>query len=96
MADRIVFQMDQTTLAYQNILRNQRKCAECPNLDRRFNLCIGTHHKKRLNLETELYTILQILSVTLFEKVALNELFTTSRQKDIINDSPKQLLLFDL
>jgi transposase len=52
--------------------------------------------KKRLNLEAELYTILQILSVALFEKVALNELLTTSQQKTITEDDFKQLLLFDL
>lgn len=52
--------------------------------------------KKRLNLEAELYTILQILSVALFEKVALNELLTTFKQKEEIRNNYKQLLLFDL
>jgi hypothetical protein len=52
--------------------------------------------KKRLNLEAKLYTILQILSVALFEKVALNELLTTLQQKDATGNNFKQLLLFDL
>ncbi|MDP6465908.1 MAG: IS4 family transposase, partial [SAR324 cluster bacterium] len=30
--------------------------------------------KKRLDLKTELYTILQILSLTLFEKIPLKQL----------------------
>ena len=33
--------------------------------------------KKRLNLEASLYTILQTLSLTLFEKIPLNQLLTT-------------------
>jgi len=33
--------------------------------------------KKRLDLEASLYTILQTLSLTLFEKIPLNQLLTT-------------------
>jgi len=52
--------------------------------------------KKRLHLETELYTILQILSLTLFEKNPLDQLLMkpdyTTEERDIHN----QLNLFDL
>ena len=52
--------------------------------------------KKRLQLETELYTILQILSLTLFEKNPLDQLLMkpdyTTEERDIHN----QLNLFDL
>lgn len=34
--------------------------------------------KKRLNLEASLYTLLQILSVTLFEKMPLQQAFPDS------------------
>jgi len=52
--------------------------------------------KKRLNLDMNLYTILQILSVTLFEKVPLLQVLTETNYKTISTDSNKQLLLFDL
>jgi len=52
--------------------------------------------KKRLNLDLNLYTILQILSVTLFEKVPLLQVLTETNYKAISTDSDKQLLLFDL
>jgi len=52
--------------------------------------------KKRLNLDMNLYTILQILSITLFEKVPLLQALTETDYKTINNDFDKQLLLFDL
>jgi hypothetical protein len=51
--------------------------------------------KKRLNLTATLHTLLQILSVTLFEKVELLEALTPRASVDQINVSPNQLDLFD-
>ena len=52
--------------------------------------------KKRFNLDLNLYTILQILSITLFEKVPLLQAVTETDYKTINTDLDKQLLLFDL
>jgi len=52
--------------------------------------------KKSLNLDLKLYTILQILSLTVFEKVHILQLLTESKNKSIDNGSDKQLFLFDL
>ncbi len=52
--------------------------------------------KKRLKLESELYTILQILSLSLFEKAPLDQLLTNPENKGEDADNPKQLNLFDL
>ena len=51
--------------------------------------------KKRLNLDASLYTLLQILSVTLFEKMPLQQAFTTSTSPENQTDSASQLFLFD-
>lgn len=51
--------------------------------------------RKRLNSELSLYTILQILDVTLFEKTPLNQLLTDSEAASCQNELPKQLNLFD-
>lgn len=51
--------------------------------------------KKRLNIKTELYTILQILSVSAFEKTELSRLLNTEIDKEQCNDSCNQLLLFN-
>ena len=51
--------------------------------------------RKRLNSELSLYTILQILDVTLFEKTPLNQLLTDSETASCQNELPKQLNLFD-
>jgi hypothetical protein len=52
--------------------------------------------KKRLNLKAELYTILQILSVTIFEKVDIFQALTEINiiDKSVQNDN--QLILFNL
>lgn len=51
--------------------------------------------KKRLGLPQSLYTILQILSVSVFEKTPLVELFSQANYKTSTTHSPNQLLLFD-
>jgi hypothetical protein len=51
--------------------------------------------KKRLDLPQSLYTILQILSVSVFEKTPLVQLFSQSDYNTPNTPSPNQLLLFD-
>ena len=51
--------------------------------------------KKRLNLNLSLYTILQILSVSLFEKTPILQALTSTDYNDHENDFRRQLILFD-
>ncbi len=51
--------------------------------------------KKRLHLEASLYTILQILSVSLFEKIPLTQTLTLSRGAELEDDPGNQLNLFE-
>jgi hypothetical protein len=51
--------------------------------------------KKRLGIELPLYTILQILSVSIFEKTPLVELFSQTDYNFLQPSSPNQLSLFD-
>ena len=51
--------------------------------------------KKRLNLSFSLYEILQILSLTLFEKVPLDQLLTKIVSDEIQLTSEKHLFLFE-
>jgi hypothetical protein len=51
--------------------------------------------KKSLNLDHSLYTILQILSVTIFEKTPILQAFSLIDYNDEQVESPKQLTLFD-
>lgn len=51
--------------------------------------------KKRLKLDASLYTILQILSVTSFEKIPLNQLLTETEHTMNNLESHNQLTLFD-
>jgi len=51
--------------------------------------------KKRLNLNLSLYTILQILSVSLFEKTPILQAFTPTDYNDNEDDFCRQLILFD-
>jgi hypothetical protein len=52
--------------------------------------------RKRLGLEASLYQILQILSVTLFEKTPILRALQASDFDDDMGDSGNQLSLFDL
>ena len=51
--------------------------------------------RKRLGLEATLYQILQILSVTLFEKTPILQALQASDSDNDLIDSGKQLILFD-
>ena len=52
--------------------------------------------KKRLNLEHSLYTILQILSVTMFEKRPISQVFSEANYTNQDGSCSNQLNLFDL
>jgi len=52
--------------------------------------------RKQLNLDLNLYTILQILSVTLFEKVSILQVLMEAGYKTDNTDFCNQLMLFDL
>ncbi len=52
--------------------------------------------RKQLALEASLYQILQILSVTLFEKTPILRALQASESQDELVDSANQLNLFDL
>jgi hypothetical protein len=51
--------------------------------------------KKRLKITTSLYTILQVLSLTIFEKMPLLQIVTKNDCKNKINAPSNQLRLFD-
>ena len=51
--------------------------------------------RKRLGLEDSLYQILQILSVTLFEKVPILQALEASDSQDDLVGNPNQLILFE-
>jgi IS4 transposase len=50
--------------------------------------------RKRLKIEASLYTILQILSVSVFERTELNQLLTFYDYKNRSTEKPNQLNLF--
>lgn len=52
--------------------------------------------KRKLKLKQELYTILQILSICIFEKVPVNQLFENNKYKNKTTNDYNQLNLFDL
>jgi len=51
--------------------------------------------KKRLKIEASLYTILQVLSVTSFERMSLNQLLTNEDYTTELLENDNQLFLFN-
>ena len=51
--------------------------------------------KKELKVDLSLYTILQILNVSLFEKMHILQAFTFTDYNKLLVDNPNQLNLFD-
>ena len=52
--------------------------------------------KKQLNLTQSLHTILQVLSVSVFEQVPIYQLFTEKTPQSLEGSLPNQLTLWDL
>ena len=94
LAGRTVLQMDKTASSYQAILRHLRERSK--NTDMGCHLCIrtGRHREKRLKIEASLYTILQILSLTLFEKILLDQLLKNMELQMNSSENDNQLNLF--
>ena len=57
---------------------------------------IIAYAKKKLNLDKTIYEILQIISVSSFDKTPMNQLFNQSRLQKCQNNNPNQLNMFDL
>jgi hypothetical protein len=51
--------------------------------------------KKRLKIKASLYTILQVLSLTVFEKMPLLQIVTKNDYETKVSENPNQLNLFD-
>jgi hypothetical protein len=51
--------------------------------------------KKRLNIDNSLYTLLQVLSLTLFERTPINQLLVDSDYNSADSIERNQLTLFD-
>ena len=95
LADRIVLQMDQAASPYKTFLRNFRKRRQISNLDRGFVYVLIAIIKKKLNLDASLYTLLQILSVTIFEKMPLQQAFQENGTALNTMENRNQLNLYD-
>lgn len=52
--------------------------------------------KKQLNIEQSLYTFLKVISISIFEKTPIKQLFEDSDYINNDNSDPNQLFLFDL
>ena len=52
--------------------------------------------RKKFNIQQNLYQMLQILSVSIFDKVSLNQLFTKHKLQKSKNDISNQLTIWDL
>jgi len=52
--------------------------------------------KKRLNLSGSLYTLLQVLSVSLFEKMPISQALQHKDHTNLQLADPNQLILFNL
>ena len=95
LAGGAVLQVDQAAPANQEIPGRQRERGEDANLVRRGNLRADRDHKKKLHVDASVYTCLQILSVSIFEKTELLcALQPDARQTDVEHPA-NQLNLFD-
>jgi hypothetical protein len=78
----------------QTFLRHIRECRQNPDLDRGVDLC-ADRHRQEAHLEASLYTLLQILSVSLFEKMPIEQAFSDPALQSEGFQTDNQLNLFE-
>jgi hypothetical protein len=88
--------MDQATPVDQRVLWNHRGCGQTPQIW----IAITVHVlvaivKKHLSLPRSLYTILRILSVTLFENTPILQVLSHTDYEEPAGDDRLQSNLFD-
>lgn len=96
MAGRAVLQVDQAKPADQNVLWNFRERRQSSGLDCCLRVRSGRHHEKAaLKINASLYTLLQVLSVTIFERMPLLQALTEQENNDETIETDNQLILFN-
>lgn len=88
--------MDQAAFENQSVLWYFQKCGKNKSWIAISVYVLVAIIKERLNLERRLYTILQILSITLFEKMPINQGLEQVDYKTEITTSRIQLKLYDI
>ena len=86
--------MDQAALADQTLLRHTENAVKTQIWIAVSVYVLVAIVKKRLKLEASLYTLLQVLSVTLFEKLPLDQALTQDAPKGVTSQITNQLDLF--
>ena len=86
---------DQAASSDQAVLRHVGERGEDADLDCRLGLRPRRHRQKRLDLDASLYTLLQILSVTLFEKMPIHQALAGDEKRCNASQITNQLNLFD-
>jgi len=94
LASRTVLQMDQTASADQTLLRDIRNAVKTQIWIAVSVYVLVAIVKKRLALDASLYTLLQILSVTLFEKMPIHQALAQDDSKRDALQNNYQLNLF--
>ena len=85
--------MDKTTFTNKKVLWNKLQCGMYADMDSCKHIPAGSYNKETAEIGTG---ILQIFSISLFEKVPLNQLFTDNDYRNMDSDNYNQLKLFDL
>ena len=96
LEDRVIFQMDQTTPAYQGIFGTSENAVKSQIWIAISIYVLIAIIKKELKLKQSLYTILQILSVTIFNKTHILQALTETDLMDEDTKNHNQLELFKL
>ena len=95
LAGRTIFQVDQAAFAIKAFFDTSENAVKTQIWIAISVYVLVAIIKKRLKLELGLYTILQIFSVTVFEKILILQALTDDTYKNQITSNHIQLKLFD-
>src|SRR3954462_4337392 len=95
MENRIILQMDQAAFKDQIFLGTIRKCRKNSGWIAVSVYVLVAIAKKKFMLQQSLYEILQILSISIFEKMSINQLFQQNQKQYFKELNHNQLRMFD-
>ena len=95
MDDRTIFQMDQQHLKIKSYWGYSENAVKCQIWIAISVYVLVAIVKKQLDLKPTLYEILQILSINIFDKMPINQLFDDALQQNFKELKDKQLKMFN-
>jgi len=95
MVHRDLLQVDKTASEDKILSGHNKKCGQDPDMDSHYRMYDHYDSEKGLKIERSIYKILQVLSINIFDKDPIYQLFRKTNLQNFQERDYNQLKMFD-